>query len=244
MKKIILRLIGLTILIGISQMIIAQVASVKVVVKVPDGTATEKHVYIAGSFNNWNAGDSLYQLQPGDDGLYSITLPLFNNTHYKYKYTLGNWGTVEAEANDSDIQDRIFISANGLQITDTVAAWKKPQAKQEPSPQMVRINAMKDSTTAALQPKLNEMLSLLKSYAENWLKDKPSARVEKKLNKKAEKKLNGIYETIVQLLGNAMATLSPEQKAAFRKIIANPDGKNNFLDQLGSGLQKVTDNSK
>ena len=243
MKKIVLRLIEPIIFIGITQMAVAQVAAVKVVVKVPYDTATGKHVYIAGSFNGWKAGDSLFQLHLRDDGLYSITLPLFNNMHYEYKYTMGNWSNVEINTNDSDIHNRMFVSANGLVITDTVAAWKK-ELKSEPSPQMVHINAMKDSTAAALQPQLNDMMDLLKSYVQNWLRDNPSARVQKKLNKEAEKKLNHIYEQIVQLLENVMATLSSEQKAELKKLINAPQEKNNFLNTLGNGLQKVTSNSK
>jgi hypothetical protein len=244
MKRIILSFSGVIIFIGFVQIVAAQVAAVKILVKVPENTATGKHIFIAGSFNGWNAGDSLYELQPGDDGLYSITLPLFDKTRYQYKFTMGNWGTVETRANDSDIQNRVFVSSNGLQITDTVAAWKKTQPKQETSPQMARINAMKDSANAALKPQLNDMILLLKSYVENWLKDKPSTRVEKKLNKKAEKKLDHIYEQIIQLLGNAMATLSSDQKAELKKMINVPEGKNDFLNILGNGFQKVTSDSK
>ena len=244
MKRTILNFSGLLTFIGFAQIAVAQVAAVKVVVKVPENTATGKNIFISGSFNCWNAGDSLYQLHPEADGLYSITLPLFDKTRYQYKFTMGNWGTVETKANDSDIQNRIFVSANGLQITDTVAAWKKSQPKQELSPQMARINAMKDSASAALKPQLNDMIGLLKSYVENWLKDKPGARVEKKLNKKAEKKLDHIYEQIVQLFGNAMAILSSEQKAELRKLINAPQGENDFLNILGNGFQKVTSDSK
>jgi len=95
MKGMILRCIMPIIFTGIAQMVVAQVAAVKMVVKVPYDTSTGMRVYIAGSFNSWKPGDSLFQLHRNDNGLYSITLPLFNNVHYEYKYTRGNWSNVE-----------------------------------------------------------------------------------------------------------------------------------------------------
>jgi hypothetical protein len=243
MKKLVSCFLGLIIFIGAAQVAVAQIAAVKVIVNVPYDTVTGKHVYVAGSFNGWKAGDSLYQLKRDDDGFYSLTLPLFSNKHYEYKYTRGNWGSVEINTNDSDIHNRSFVSSNGLVISDTVAAWKK-ETKTEPSPQMARINAMKDSTMSALQPQLNDMVNLLKSYVQNWLSDNPSDRVQKKLNKEAEKNLNYIFEQIVQLLGNVIATLSPDQKAELKKLISTPQEKNDFMTILGNGLQKVTSNSK
>jgi len=227
-----------------TQLLFAQVAAVRVTVKVPYDTTTEKNIYIAGSFNGWKSGDSLYQLHPGSDGLYSITLPLFNNAHYAYKYTKGNWNSVEVSKNDSDIANRKFVSKDGLMIMDTIAGWKR-EVKSEPSPQMVRINAMKDSTVKALQPQLNDLMNLLKSYTDNWLNDHPSVQVQKKLDSEGEKKLNYIYEQIIQLLGNAFATLTPDQKSELKKLINSPpQGNDNFLNTLGNGLQKVTSNSK
>jgi len=243
MKGMILRCIMPIIFTGIAQMVVAQVAAVKMVVKVPYDTSTGMRVYIAGSFNSWKPGDSLFQLHRNDNGLYSITLPLFNNVHYEYKYTRGNWSNVETNADDSAIHNRMFVSKDGLLIADTVVAWKK-EIKSEPSPQQAYINAMKDSTIAALKPQLSEMQNLLKSYVQNWLSDKPSDGVQKKLNEEAEKKLNSIYEQIVQLLGNVMATLTSEQKAELKKILDAPQDKNDFINTLGNGIQKVTSSSK
>jgi hypothetical protein len=243
MKGIIMRCIVPMILIGIAQTVIAQVAAVKMVVKVPYDTATGMSVYIAGSFNNWKAGDSLFQLHAGDNGLYAITLPLFSNKHYEYKYTRGNWSNAEVGTNDSDIHNRMFVSSDDLVITDTVAAWKK-EIKSEPSPQQAHINAIKDSTVAALKPQLNELLDLLKSHVQNWLSDKPSADVQKTLNEEAEKKLNDVFEQIVGLLGNVIATLTPEQKAELKKLIDAPEDKNDFINTLGNGIQKVTSSLK
>ena len=243
MKGMILRCIMAITFAGITQIVVAQVAAVKMVVKVPYDTSTGMRVYIAGSFNSWKPGDSLFQLHRNDNGLYSITLPLFNNVHYEYKYTRGNWSNVETNADDSAIHNRMFVSKDGLLIADTVVAWKK-EIKSEPSPQQAHINAMKDSTVAALKPQLNELLDLLKSHVQNWLSDKPSADVQKTLNEEAEKKLNDVFEQIVGLLGNVIATLTPEQKAELKKLIEAPQDKNDFINTLGNGIQKVTSSLK
>jgi hypothetical protein len=225
--------------VNIHQITFAQIAAVHVMVKVPVTTPSEKDVYIAGSFNNWHSGDSLYKLHRDGEGLFSTTLPLFNNMHYEYKYTLGNWGTVETNSSDSDIQNRIFVSSNGLNITDTIAAWKQQKPKTEPSTQMVRMNAMKDSTVASLKPQLIGMLDILKSYVQNLLRDKPSAHVQRKLDRKAEKKLNHAYEQVTKLLWNIMATLTPDQKEKLRAIVNGEAGNKDFLNTFQGGLQKV-----
>ncbi len=239
MKKIALGTFVFCIVAGIPQMILAQVAAVHVTVKTPSNTPRDKDVYIAGSFNNWQSGDSLYKLHRDGNSSFSITLPLFVNIHYEYKYTLGKWNTVETKPNDSDIQNRVLLSANGINISDTVAAWKQPSPKTEPSAQMVHINAMKDSTVASLKPRLMGMVDILKSYVQNLLRDKPSTHVQKKLNRKAEKKLNQAYEQVSKLLWNIMATLTPDQKEKLRAIVNGEAGKKDFLNTFQSGLQKV-----
>jgi hypothetical protein len=88
------------------------------------------------------------------------------------------------------------------------------------------------------------MMNLLKSYVQNWLSDEPSSRVQKKLNKEAEGKLTQIFEQMVDLLENVFATLSPEQKAELKKLMATQQENKDFLNALGSGLEKVTNTSK
>jgi hypothetical protein len=81
---------------------ISQVSSVQLMVHVP--AVQNKNVYVSGSFNNWKAGDSLYKMKRVDANTYSITLPVFKDVHYQYKYTLGEWSNVEIALNDSNIK--------------------------------------------------------------------------------------------------------------------------------------------
>ena len=66
----------------------------------PDG------IHIAGSFQNWDP--STLQLEDPDvDGIYSITVPLENDSTFEYKFINGNsWGNEETSIS--------FIDCNGV----------------------------------------------------------------------------------------------------------------------------------
>jgi len=88
-----------------------------------------------------------------------------------------------------------------------------------------------------LQPELDYMLGLLKSYVENFLTDKPSKKIHRRLDKKAAKKLGYAYREITGLLWSAMATFSPEQKKSIRKQLEQPVN-NDFLNTFLSAFNK------
>lgn len=102
-----------------------QADSVTFRVSVPANTPSSGPVYIAGTFNSWNAADSAYQLTKGSDGVYSITLNLPAGTAVEYKFTRGSWTTVEATSGGGDISNRTLTPTGGPQtVTLTVAKWK------------------------------------------------------------------------------------------------------------------------
>src|SRR5665647_825635 len=107
----------------------AQVAAVKFIVHTPDINKEDRGVFLAGSFNYWHEGDSLYRMNEIGKCVYTITIPVFESMQYNYKYTLGTWNRVEVALNDSDIANRSFVSLNGKSITDTVMKWKQPNTK-------------------------------------------------------------------------------------------------------------------
>ncbi|MBL7738739.1 MAG: hypothetical protein JNK14_05930 [Chitinophagaceae bacterium] len=218
----------------------AQTAAVNITVHVPAGSY-EKGVYIAGSFNGWQAGDSLYRMMRINETVYTITLPLFDNKTYRYKYTLGNWDKVEIALNDSNVQNRHFMSLNGKSITDTVAKWKQPTKTEKPviSPQMQRINAMKDSTAARLQAELTGMLDLLKPYIRNLLQEYPSERINKRINKKAKKKIGKAYDQVAGLFWNVFTSLQPEQKQAIRKALEGPAAGKDFINTFFNAFNET-----
>ncbi|MDP4261743.1 MAG: glycogen-binding domain-containing protein [Bacteroidota bacterium] len=208
----------------------AQVAAVRFTVQIPHGNNDDKNVYMAGSFNYWHAGDSLFQMNRVSEDVYAITLPLFEGRQYQYKYTLGNWDKVEVASNDSDIQNRFFFSSNGKDIADTVTKWKQPKiAEKKVSLQIEKMTAMKDSMLAQLQPKLNSMKQLLQSYIMNLLQEKPSQKVHRHLDKQAIGNIGDAYKKITKLMWDIFASFSLEQKQKILDAVNQPEAKGDFL---------------
>lgn len=222
----------------------AQVAAVTFTVQVPPADNVQA-VYLAGSFNYWHAGDSLYRMKKISDNRYTLTLPVFDNHSYQYKYTLGHWNRVELAANDSNISNRVFVAANGKQLTDTVMKWKTVlPATAQTNPQMQQINAMKDSALAKLQPELNNMIDFLKQYVQNFLAAKPNAALHRRLDKKVTKKLGSAYRQVTKLLWDVFAAISPEQKKQMNDLLNKPEAQKDFINALGNAFGTVIEGKK
>lgn len=81
------------------------------VLSLPANTPAEDSIYIAGSFNEWTAGNPEFILQKQDDGTLQIELnPEIGLV--KFKFTRGNWETVEANAQGGFLPDRT-LNYNG-----------------------------------------------------------------------------------------------------------------------------------
>lgn len=219
----------------------AQVSSVRLTVYVP-ALAENKKVFVAGSFNNWKAGDSLYKMPKLDAATYAILLPVFKNAEYKYKYTLGNWNEVEIALNDSNINNRVFVcSTRKKKIVDTVMKWAspKPVAKESVSPQMARFNAMKDSVLNGLQPKLNEMLQLLREYTINLLQENPSIEKDNKITADVTKHFKDAYERINGLFHKIFEGFTPQQKQKILQALTTPAADKDFINTLGAAINEA-----
>lgn len=222
----------------------AQVAAVTFTVQVPS-IDSAKGVFLAGSFNYWHTGDSLYRMQKISDNRYTLTLPVFDNHSYQYKYTLGHWNRVELAASDSNISNRVFVAANGKQLTDTVMKWKTVwPATAQTNPQMQQINAMKDSALAKLQPELNNMIDFLKQYVQNFLAAKPNSALHRRLDKKVTKKLGSAYRQVTKLLWDVFAAISPEQKKQMNDLLNKPEAQKDFINALGNAFGTVVEGKK
>ncbi|MCF8364179.1 MAG: hypothetical protein K9H16_00250 [Bacteroidales bacterium] len=78
-----------------------------VLYKVPQNTPSDKHIYITGTFNNWNPGDPDYILNKNLKGEYYITIPRSGNG-IEYKFTLGSWELEELDQNGNTIPNRKY----------------------------------------------------------------------------------------------------------------------------------------
>ena len=239
MKSLFLK-IALSVFLFINALVVyGQVAIAKFTVHIPADTKIDKGVYLAGSFNYWHSGDSLYRMSETGNGLYTITIPVFKGIQYYYKYTLGSWEKVEVALNDSDIANRSFISSNKKKITDAVVKWKQPKPSADSSEQLKAIVVMKDSAMAKITPELGEMQGLLKLYVQNMLKENPDMEEHQRLDDKSIQKIGNVYRQITHLLWNICASLSPEQKQQVSKAISQPangDFLNSFLNAVKAAV--------
>lgn len=69
------------------------------VTSIPANTPANDQIFVAGNFNNWNAGDPATILQPDGRGNRYYTIPAPVPATVEYKFTRGSWPTVEGAAN-------------------------------------------------------------------------------------------------------------------------------------------------
>jgi predicted alpha/beta superfamily hydrolase len=105
----------------------------------PSNTPAGDNIYIAGSFNGWNPGDTNYMLHKNANGKWEITLDGFSNGYViEYKFTRGDWPSGEKGANGEEIANRIFTFGNGETVSVTIENW----ADNPPEPPGVSENVM------------------------------------------------------------------------------------------------------
>lgn len=125
---------------------------------VPANTPAGTLLYLAGDFNRWDPGDRRFSVQLSSDSVYYLNLPNgFGKLHFKF--TRGDWTTVETDVCGFDIEDRMIK----YQDTDTVAisieSWKDLEAINCPEVTIV-VNKLPDvtpeNTTIAIAGNFNE----------------------------------------------------------------------------------------
>ena len=79
--------------------------------------------FLAGSFNHFNPGDSRYKLAILDATHKSITLTRVRPGKYFFKFTRGNWGTVESTATGGNIEDRVIEITKDTVVQLRIAGW-------------------------------------------------------------------------------------------------------------------------
>ncbi|MEA3479299.1 MAG: hypothetical protein U9R60_14015 [Bacteroidota bacterium] len=92
------------------------------VTDVPANTPAGAPIYISGNFNNWDPGDESYRLQLQADSTYVIVLPL-GYGRIEYKFTRGDWSTVEKDWCGYEIDNRFFYYGEQEHISDSVLCW-------------------------------------------------------------------------------------------------------------------------
>lgn len=101
-------------------------------VTIPESLGKAKRtVYVAGNFSqvnnkseDWSAQGQ--KMKKGDNGRWTLTLKIPQNTVIEYKYTLGEWGSVEVDQNCQDVPNRRLEVGSGdnQQIEDSVFRFR------------------------------------------------------------------------------------------------------------------------
>ena len=94
------------------------------VTSIPDNTPDGENIFLAGNFNNWNPGDPGFILTDHQNGTYSITFSP-NPGLLEFKFTRGDWGTVEGNSQGGFVPNRSYNYVGGVQQTSmTIAGWE------------------------------------------------------------------------------------------------------------------------
>jgi len=79
-------------------------------------------IYITGTFSNWDSmADNKYLMQPYGAHKKSIVLNLPAG-EIRYKYTRGNWLTVEKQFWGDEVVDRVITITKNTTLVDSVEA--------------------------------------------------------------------------------------------------------------------------
>ncbi|MFY8021189.1 MAG: alpha/beta hydrolase-fold protein [Bacteroidia bacterium] len=89
---------------------------------VSQNTPANATIFIAGSFNNWNAADSNFIMRKTGN-IYKIILPASNGTA-QFKFTRGSWSSVEGTSNGTFIPNRSFVYSPNAVINCDIAGWE------------------------------------------------------------------------------------------------------------------------
>jgi len=96
-----------------------------VIDSLPDYTPPEDFIYIAGDFNGWEPGLPEFQLAKNDQDKWEITLEeQAQGTIIQFKFTRGDWETVEKDANGLEIPNRTYTYGNGDTVGIIIYNWR------------------------------------------------------------------------------------------------------------------------
>jgi len=94
------------------------------VTAIPANTPASASIYLAGNFNNWNPSDANSILEPQGNGQFSITIDPTPGT-LEFKFTRGDWSTVEGNASGGFLPNRTYEYAGGQEaISSAILSWE------------------------------------------------------------------------------------------------------------------------
>jgi predicted alpha/beta superfamily hydrolase len=97
----------------------------------PAYTGKNDSLFVAGSFNNWNAHSTSHVMQRDDAGGYHIVLELMPG-EYEFKITRGSWDNVESGNNAFPVENHSVHVKSDTTVSVAISEWadhfpKKPK---------------------------------------------------------------------------------------------------------------------
>jgi len=102
--------------------------NIKICVEKYPLSGLSEHIYIAGSFNEWNPGDPAYQLHKTAEG-YCIQLPPLQAGRYEFKFTAGSWDHSEVNAQFQDIPNRLLLVERDSVYSFQIHEWHQASSR-------------------------------------------------------------------------------------------------------------------
>jgi AraC-like DNA-binding protein len=95
------------------------------IINIPNSTPRDAALYVTGSFNDWRTDDPAYRLRLQLDSSFAVKVPLRSDT-LEYKFTRGNWSSVEGRASGRARFNRKLVAAqwDGQPVRIQIASWE------------------------------------------------------------------------------------------------------------------------
>lgn len=124
MKPIKMKRILLSFLFFLSGLSFAFAQLTLIVDNIPGNTPVDADIHAAGTFNGWDPGDTDFILQYNNDSTLQITIePPVGQV--KYKFTRGDWVSVEGNENGTFLPDRIFnYDGTPTTVEHDILSWE------------------------------------------------------------------------------------------------------------------------
>lgn len=93
---------------------------------IPKNTPKDASIYLAGNFNNWETSNENYKLLKQFDGTYRISITT-NLPKIEYKFTRGDWTTVEGEESGKARPNRVIYRQSNVnleELTQDIESWE------------------------------------------------------------------------------------------------------------------------
>ncbi len=101
----------------------AQEYSLLIKVKAVPSLKMPDTLYVAGNFNEWNPGNTKYQLIKTGD-LYAVSISGLKKDVYQFKFTRGDWSKVEVHQDGSGLENRLVKLSSDTTVEYLIDGWQ------------------------------------------------------------------------------------------------------------------------